>query len=203
MPELIGPVAGPWRALHPRDAPPLLAPIGEPWWIAGGWALDLFVGAQTRPHRDLDIGIARASAPTFLAALPGWEFFEAQDGALYRLGDAPRMEVNSLWGRRLGEPDWMLELMLDDVEHGRWRFRRAPSISLPLDEVIHRDADGLPYLAPEVQLLYKTRRTRAKDHADFARVSPLLDLKARTWLEAALEAVDPEHPWRGRLNAIR
>jgi hypothetical protein len=93
--------------------------------------------------------------------------------------------------------------MLDDVDQGRWRFRRAPSISAALADAIRRDPAGLPYLAPEVQLLYKARHARAEDHADFARVAPLLDRRARSWLESALESAHPEHLWRQRLNALR
>lgn len=26
-----------------------------PWWIAGGWGLDLFLGVPTRPHEDVDV----------------------------------------------------------------------------------------------------------------------------------------------------
>lgn len=25
------------------------------WWLAGGWGVNALVGAQTRPHRDLDL----------------------------------------------------------------------------------------------------------------------------------------------------
>src|SRR5580693_6175690 len=64
-----------WEPTHPRAAPELLAGLTCPWWIAGGWALDLFSGRQSRPHRDLDVGILRRDAPRVIAALPDWEFF--------------------------------------------------------------------------------------------------------------------------------
>ncbi len=38
------------------------ASLTVPWWIAGGWALDLFAGDQSRPHKDLDVGILRNDA---------------------------------------------------------------------------------------------------------------------------------------------
>jgi hypothetical protein len=107
-----------WRALEPAAARQLMSAVDAPWWIAGGWAIDLFVGAQTRAHKDLDVGVRRADAARIVAALPGWEFFEARDGSLSRLalGTNPRVGVNSLWGRRVGEPHWELELMLDDSD---------------------------------------------------------------------------------------
>ena len=35
-----------------------LAAAGCRAWIGGGWGVDALVGAQTRPHRDLDLSIA-------------------------------------------------------------------------------------------------------------------------------------------------
>ena len=31
----------------------------HPWWIAGGWAIDLFIGRVTREHADVEIGAFR------------------------------------------------------------------------------------------------------------------------------------------------
>jgi hypothetical protein len=197
MPELWGPAAGQWRALEPRDAAAMLAPVTVPWWIAGGWALDLFVGTQTRQHKDLDVGIARSSAPAVLSALGDWEFFEAKDGALYRPDAVPRAQVNCLWGRPLGERDWSLELLLEEVEQDEWVYRRARSIRVALARALRRDASGLNYLAPELQLIYKARSAREEDQADYARVLPLLDRNARDWLEQALETAHPEPHTRG------
>ena len=37
----------------------LIKTFTRPWFVCGGWALDLFIGKQTREHHDLDIGIFR------------------------------------------------------------------------------------------------------------------------------------------------
>ena len=58
----------------------------------------------------------------------------------------------------------------------------------------------LPYLAPEIVLLFKAKAPRAKDEADFAGVLPLLDARRKAWLDAALGLVHPDHPWRTALN---
>ncbi|MGH9027589.1 MAG: nucleotidyltransferase domain-containing protein, partial [Acidimicrobiia bacterium] len=42
-----------WEPLRPTDLRGLLADLRATWWIAGGWALDLFLGRQTRTHEDL------------------------------------------------------------------------------------------------------------------------------------------------------
>jgi hypothetical protein len=78
--------------------------------VAGGWARDLFVGSQSRPHKDLDIGILRRDVLKVLPALSSWEIFEAKDGLLRRLreGDAPGTNVNSLWCRPGRDPNGRL-----------------------------------------------------------------------------------------------
>jgi Aminoglycoside-2''-adenylyltransferase len=37
----------------PRDVARHLAGIAAPWYVAAGWALDLFRGRQTREHGDI------------------------------------------------------------------------------------------------------------------------------------------------------
>lgn len=191
-----------WRALTPPEAVALLAALRAPWWVAGGWALDLFLGKVTRAHNDLDIGIARKDAAMVTAALSGWEMFEARDGvlSLLALGDAPRAEVNSLWCRRTNAGQWELELMLDVTDRESWVFRRDPRITCPLSRAIRRNPEGIAYLAPEIQLLYKARATRARDQVDFDHVVPHLDRDARTWLRNSLILVDPKHVWNSMLR---
>jgi hypothetical protein len=51
-----------WRTLTPHEAVVLLSVLGTPWWVAGEWALELFLGKVTRAHTDLDIGINGSSS---------------------------------------------------------------------------------------------------------------------------------------------
>ena len=186
-----------WHALEPAAARHIMSAIDVPWWIAGGWAIDLFVGAQTRAHKDLDVGVRRADAPRIIAALPEWEFFEAKDGSLSRpaLGTDLRAGVNSLWGRRVGEPHWELELLLDDSDRREWIFRREPSIRRPLAAALRATADGTHYLAPEIQLLYKARDLRPEDRSDFEHAAPRLESASVGWLRDCLSRLYPQHPW--------
>lgn len=181
----------------PREAVVLLSAVSSPWWIAGGWALDLYLGKVTRAHKDLDIGIFRQDVAMVVPALSGWEFFEAKDGALTQLveGQVPRAEVNSLWCKRANAAAWELELMLDGCDGEFWVFRRDLRIQYPRSSAIRRNAEGIAYLAPEIQLLYKAREPRAQDQADFDNVAPHLNQDARTWLRESLMNMDPEHVW--------
>ncbi len=168
-----------------------------PWWIAGGWALDLHVGRQSRAHADLDIGVLRRDIVTILAALSSWEIFEAKDGALTRLGvgEAPRSAVHSLWCRPTGIAPWTFELMLDESVNDAWCYRREPSIRRPLSKVVQRSPSGIPNLAPEIQLLYKAPWLRSQDQADFELIAPRLDATARAWLVDSLTRTEVGHPW--------
>jgi aminoglycoside-2''-adenylyltransferase len=193
-----------WESTHPRAAPELLAGLTCPWWIAGGWALDLFMGTQSRPHRDLDVGILRRDAPRVIEALPDWEFFAARDGTLRRLEDrVPEPKVNSLWCRPQAASRWVLELLLDECDGDAWVFRRRRDIRRPLAAAIRFDRTRIPYLAPEIQLLYKAQRPRPEDDADFRQVAPRLDEGGRSFLHDALAGIDPHHPWLEVLAAPR
>jgi hypothetical protein len=61
-------------------------------------------------------------------------------------------------------------------------------------------SDGIPYLVPEIQLLYKAKGLRPKDEADFRQTLPALSLEQRDWLREALLQAHPQHPWLGRLT---
>ena len=52
-----------------------VAALGIPLWLRGGWAMDLFLGRVTRPHRDVDWFAWAADAGRIAAALTarGWE----------------------------------------------------------------------------------------------------------------------------------
>jgi RimJ/RimL family protein N-acetyltransferase len=46
-----------------------LTAAGCPAWISGGWGVDALVGAQTRPHRDLDLAVPAEHESAALRAL--------------------------------------------------------------------------------------------------------------------------------------
>jgi hypothetical protein len=189
--------AGSWRALHPTAATNLLASSDTPWWIAGGWALELFRGTHTRPHADLDVGVLRRDLSSVLCSFLTWEVFEAKDGRLTRLaaGCVPSLDTHSLWCRPTSADPWTIELLLDEADGETWVYRREPRVRRPMSTVVRRSSEGLPYLAPEIQLLYKSKRPRERDDRDFAQICPLLGADARTWLKHALELTAPDHTW--------
>lgn len=189
-----------WRSLEPRDALELMRGYGRPWWVGGGWALDLFVGRTTREHADLDVVVLRAHQERVWDHFAGWDL-EVVDGAGLRPWRGERLElpVHNLWGRRTDGP-WEVELLLMESDARVWRFRRDGRITLPLAQV-GMERDGVPHLVPEIPLLYKAKAPRASDEADFASVLPRLCTGRRRWLARAIRSHDPSHAWLEALEA--
>ncbi len=191
-----------WRDSNPVDASRLLERAGVPWWIAGGWALDLHCGHSTREHADLDVGCFRTDLPGLRAELGGWVCYAAYHGTLTRIeaGAAPPGEVNSVWCRPETSKRWWLEVLLDERDGQDWVFRRSPKIRRLASDITLTSADGIPYLRPELQLLYKAKATRPRDEDDFRLILPMLDEASRHWLHESLGKCEPEHDWLKRLE---
>ncbi len=191
----------PWDPLSPDDVTSLFEPYLGPWCIAGGWALDLFVGEQSREHADIDILIARSDLGHVHATLPGWSLYGAS-GTLtpWDEGEELPEHIHDIWCRR-GEGPWEFQMMVIEMTADGWVFRRDSRIRGPLDSMVVVTDGGLPILAPEIQLLYKSKRpNRPKDERDFATVLPHLGEQRRAWLAGALDRVHPGHPWREALD---
>jgi len=52
----------------------------RPWYFAGGWALDLYLGKKTRPHEDIEIVVFRRDQFALREYLDGWSFQKAIPG---------------------------------------------------------------------------------------------------------------------------
>ena len=65
---------------------------------------------------------------------------------------------------------------------------------MPMDRALWA-RDGITYLQPQIQLLYKAKGLRAKDQLDFDSTLPHLDEARRHWLRDSLQRTLPGHPW--------
>ncbi|MCA9728462.1 MAG: hypothetical protein KC729_12310 [Candidatus Eisenbacteria bacterium] len=194
-----------WVSILPQEANEWLRDVSAPWWISGGWAIDLFLGASTRPHGDLDVCVLRRDEPSIRAHFPAWEFASACRGRLDPLpqGTPCPPESHSIWGRAPSSESWMLELVLEEADGEEWVYRKDPRIRRPLSRIAFQTEDGLPIIAPEIQLLYKAGTMRAKDEQDLRKVLPHLDAERRAWLDRALRMVAPDHRWIEAIEAGR
>jgi hypothetical protein len=128
------------------------------------------------------------------------ELWVVGDGLARAVTPETLAAYHQTWAREPETGLWRLDVMREPWEGDTWICRRDPRIRLLRPRLIERTADGIPYAAPEVVLLFKARATREKDEQDFASVLPLLDRRRREWLADALGLVHPGHPWLAALG---
>jgi hypothetical protein len=92
-----------------------------------------------------------------------------------------------------------LEVLLNEARADLWVFRRDARITRPLAACHLKTPTGVPFLSPEIVLLYKSKQPRAKDEQDFAAVIERLEPERRTWLREALSICYAGHHWLNRL----
>ena len=198
--RVLAPDDAKWEPLTPQQVAELLRGVDAPWWIAGGWALDLFLGRQLRAHNDIDIAIFRSDAENLRRHLSGWEMFVAEAGTFTRweTGVLPAA-AHELWCRERGRETWQLEVLIEERKDGRWSYRRNDRIGANEKDIGRFTNDGVPYIRPDIQLLYKSKGARAVDESDLLAVLPRLDVAQRATLSAWISAGDPTHRWVARL----
>jgi Aminoglycoside-2''-adenylyltransferase len=187
-----------WEPLRPKAVAGLLAGFAKPWWICGGWALDLFLDRETRSHDDLDVAILRCDQPDLYRYLEGWHLRYATPEHTLERWNGRRLAppIHGIWARRSGNPlaPWTCEFLLNESACDEWVFREDNAVTRPLEE-IGAKSDGIPFLRPEIVLLYKATERTPKNDVDFAAVRPRLAREDRLWLCEALETRETDHPW--------
>ena len=175
-----------------------------PWYVAAGWAIDLFLGGSHREHEDLEVAVPNSRFDEIVDALGGLEVFiiTAPHEATPLAEAHNRLEgTHQSWVREPATGLWRFDVFREPSDGDTWLCRRDESIRLPYDEVIERTDDGIPYGRPEIVLLFKARHAdRSRDQSDFDAVLPHLDTESRHWLAEALELVHPGHPWLPELG---
>ncbi|MGW6701004.1 nucleotidyltransferase domain-containing protein [Nocardia sp. NPDC055049] len=191
-----------WDPWTPSVVAARLASCPAPWAVAGGWALDLFAGAISRAHDDIEITVPRTDFPQIAAAFPEYEWDVVGSGELwpYALA-ASNPELHQTWLRDPFTGAFHLDVFREPHDGDTWICRRDPTITLSYTELIRTTANGIPYLVPEVVLLFKAKANRPKDHADFLRVLPLLPEYRLTRLNSWLTQLYPDHPWLTEIYA--
>jgi len=192
-----------WNAWRPEEVARRFAGLDASWYVAAGWAIDLFLGVEWRAHEDLEVGVPRDRFDAFADALAGFELFVVGSGLAWpyeRAGEA-RDHHHQTWARECATGLWRLDLFREPSDGSTWICRRDERIRLPYDELIDWTPDGIPFARPEVVLLFKAKHARPKDDADLAAVLPRLGAKRRRRLADALELVHPGHRWLEELGA--
>jgi len=173
----------------------------RPWFIAGGWAIDVFLGRVTRDHGDVDVALLRRDQMDLRAHFAGWDLAKVVTGRRepWRAGERLELPVHEVHAHREFGAPADVEFLLSESSGGLWVFRRNPRVTRPLSSAGMRSGSGIPFLAPEVVLLFKAKDLGPKDAADFDAAIVRLEAEPRAWLRGALDRSHPGHPWIARL----
>jgi len=182
-----------------------MSQMRAPFYFAGGWAIDLHLGRVTREHQDIDVLVMRRDHLGLHEALKQFSLKKiiphpeslANRGTVADWPPGERLElpVHQINAYRAGETGPAFQVMLAESSDSEWIFRRNPRIRMPISQMGFRPLLGLPYLAPEIVLLFKAKHLEARDRVDFDNARPLLSADARGWLRDAIEKTHPGHEW--------
>ncbi|MBF9073687.1 nucleotidyltransferase domain-containing protein [Streptacidiphilus fuscans] len=183
-------------AWTPSEIAQRLVGVATPWCVAAGWALDLFRGEQTRPHGDLEIAVPAADFPEIRDRFPGYAFDAVSSGRIWR-DAAPDVlaATHQTWLRDPETEAYRVDVFREPHDGTTWISRHDPTIRLPYREIIRHTPDGIPYLTPELVLLFKAKHARPKDCVDFESTVPFLTERQQAWLAELLAHTYPGHQW--------
>ncbi len=209
-----------------NPVPEPVAPIAElmsafraPWALCGGWAIDAWLGRQTRDHADVDISVFADDQRVLFDHLAGWQLVAHDLHDTHQPWDGRRLDLPNHIQARLDAGErladrvdaapqqrFSLDIQLNERSDADWILSRQPRISLPLRKGVQQSPWGLPTVVPEVLLFFKATAyagtpnyMRPRDRQDFLALKPRLSKEQRNWLREAISVVDAEHPWLSQL----
>ncbi len=206
-----------------KAASQLLGEMDFKWCFCGGWAIDLFLGKESRPHKDLDIMIFREDIHNVVGFLQskGWTMEAPTRKGFIPVSseDTASCEYDNLWCMNSAYPlDYLkvdeqnaynfyhydrdvqeqvdfIEIQLSSCEDNEFIYTKNQTIHMPIDKVFYK-RDGLPFLAPEIVLLYKSKYLSADNQNDFDLATQLMDKEQTDWLvDALVTEYGNDHPW--------
>jgi hypothetical protein len=187
-----------WQPLSLTHVVQLFARAPFMWGIAGGYAVEQFLGAPIREHSDTDIIVYRDEQLQVQSWLPHWQLYASDPPGTHRpwgAGEYLPYGIQDIWGHRSHVEAWELQIMVTEVDGDRWYMRGNPQIQGRRDDLVVRYND-VPCIRVEVQLLYKSRRCRPKDTADFQACVAHLPPDTKLWLRDQLLLLHPMgHAW--------
>ena len=197
---------------------------GIDYAICGGFAIDLFLGEKTRPHKDLDVVVFWEDRDRIVEYMlrNKWDVYEPC-GTEYlhkinNINSQKRLRSN-IWcvkpdnkhytflehdkdmysvefdNSEQTELDY-IEFLFNTRSEGYFLYARNHDIKLELNTVICK-MDNIPYVAPELVLLYKsTAAEQAEYQLDFENALSKMNERQLKWLNESLKIMYPtDHKW--------
>jgi hypothetical protein len=193
--------------------------------FCGGMAIDLFLGRETRRHGDVDVSIYWPDRDAVLAYMQsaGFEVYEMLGGGkahrITDLRDQRRVkrnffcctadcewvewnetgedEVFAVCFQPIGQSELnFIECICNSRTDTDFLYARDNGIRRALSKAILLRED-IPYLSPELCLLYKSTDTERKGYQqDYDNAISQMDAEQKQWLRQALNALYPQgHKW--------
>ena len=193
--------------------------------FCGGQAIDLFLGFESRIHGDIDVcaywserdkiirfmqsrgflvyemlGGGRAHKITDITnqMMLKRNIFCFKDGCpLVRLYPHDENDCCLIEFFHIGQTELnFIEILFNDRSETRFEYARDREIKREYGKALLY-ADGVPYLAPEICLLYKSTDTERKGYQrDFELAYAAMSPEQRAWLQNALKKLYPQgHKW--------
>ncbi len=167
----------------------VMSSFTQPWALCGGWAIDAWLGRQTREHGDVDITVCIQDATAFFDHLDGWHLVahDAIDpGPTEEPWDGRELAMPAHLHARPPGPENLAALrawttppyravndgLNFDFEFGsrdrdQMLLSDAPRVSTPMQTAIVPSLWSIPTLVPEVLLFWKA--TAYHDDPRFAK----------------------------------
>lgn len=214
-----------------NKAAQLVNGIGCDWSFCGGYAIDLFLGRETRPHYDLDISTYWPHRDNIIRHMQetGWTVYEACGGGMvhriidlagqkrlkrnifcvaegntnFHLKDCGnemfRCEIERIPQTRLDYIEFLFNTRTDRA----FIYARNKKVTRAIEKAVLYNG-SIPYLAPELVLLYKSTDIKREGYQqDFELARQKMSPEGKTWLREALEICYPgNHPWKADLEDI-
>jgi hypothetical protein len=171
------------------------------WFIAGGWAIDLYLGKISRPHVDIEIAIFRRDQIALQNYLNDWVLQKIDDSvsSVWNRNEFLELPVHEIHCFHKTSELRNFEVLLNENNENEWIYRRNERVTKPLTKIYSTTDSGIKFLRPEIVLLYKSKNPRAKDKQDFESVVKRLDAESKKWLGNALTICDSKHDWLQKL----
>jgi hypothetical protein len=177
------------------DVQEILKELKAPWFIAGGWAIDLALGRKTRDHKDIDICVFYKDAEHIFNYFCDWDkqlvIPNSSDRILiddWKLLSPPNHELH------IYKDNFELELLFNKLADDKVLFRRDESIKISLSE-FYGTRFGIPYVNSKWILLYKAKYIKPLDDEDFKNILPLLSTVEKDWLKSKLMILKSNCDW--------
>src|SRR5690349_12990359 len=107
-----------WEPLSVAEVAALFRDAPFRWGLAGGYAVEQFLGTPIRPHDDIDIAVFRDDQAQLYQWLGEWRLFAADPPGTLRPwseGEWLPAGIHDIWAHLRTARAWQLQVMLIDA----------------------------------------------------------------------------------------